>query len=173
MAKIEKLIPIIFKWEGGAVNDPTDKGGATNMGLTLSTWKSMGYDKDGDGDIDINDLNIATKQDVINILRKHYWNRWLADTITSQSIANFLVDWLWNSGSYAIKVPQRMLGVKVDGLVGSKTIAQLNSVNARNFFNALKAERIAFVNNIVKNDPTQDKFIKGWLNRINSFVYAD
>ena len=53
MANVYKLAPWIFKWEGGFVNDPDDLGGATNMGVTISTWKQVGYDKGGDGDIDV------------------------------------------------------------------------------------------------------------------------
>ena len=47
MANVYKLAPWILKWEGGFVNDPADLGGATNMGVTIGTWKSCGYDKDG------------------------------------------------------------------------------------------------------------------------------
>ena len=56
MAKVELLAPTIFKWEGGFVDDPLDRGGATNKGVTLSTWKQCGYDKGGDGDISGTDL---------------------------------------------------------------------------------------------------------------------
>ncbi|MFV0470220.1 MAG: glycosyl hydrolase 108 family protein, partial [Dysgonomonas sp.] len=61
MAKIELLVPFILKWEGGFVNDPDDSGGATNMGVTIATWKQVGYDKDGDGFIGIKDLKLLTK----------------------------------------------------------------------------------------------------------------
>ena len=60
MADVRKLAPFILKWEGGFVNDPDDLGGATNMGVTIGTWKSCGYDKDGDGDIDVDDLHLLT-----------------------------------------------------------------------------------------------------------------
>lgn len=172
MADINELVPLIFKWEGNWSEHKNDKGGATNMGITLSTWKTQGYDKDGDGDIDINDLKLITKQDVIELLRKGYWNRWRADTINNQSIANLLVDWVWNSGSHGIKIPQRVLGVTVDGVVGSKTIAKINSSNQEQLFNKLKQARRAFFIQITRNDKSQLVFLKGWLNRLDSFKFV-
>ncbi len=52
MAKIDYLAPFILSFEGGFVNNPNDKGGATNKGVTIATWKKVGYDKDGDGEVD-------------------------------------------------------------------------------------------------------------------------
>ena len=132
MANVNQLAPFILKWEGGFVNDPADLGGATNMGATIGTWKSCGYDKDGDGDIDVDDLRLLTREDVVNrVLKPHYWDRWKADLITSQSVANILVDWVWASGAHGIKIPQRLLGVTVDGIVGPKTLAAVNARNPR------------------------------------------
>ena len=40
MADIKILVPFIKEWEGGFVNDHTDKGGATNMGVTITTFEA-------------------------------------------------------------------------------------------------------------------------------------
>lgn len=173
MAEIKILAPFILSFEGGFVNDKDDAGGATNKGVTIATWKKVGYDKNGDGDIDVQDLKLITDQEAVNaVLRPHYWNRWKADQIESQSLANILVDWVWGSGANGIKIPQRMLGVTMDGVVGPKTLAALNGTNHKDFFEAVKKEREAFFNRIVKAKPTQKKFLKGWLRRLNSIGWG-
>lgn len=174
MANVRKLLPFILMWEGGYVNDPVDKGGATNMGVTIGTWRKVGYDKDGDGDIDVDDLRLLSKDDVLNrVLKPHYWDKWKADQIKSQSVANILVDWVWGSGANGIKIPQKLLGLTVDGIVGPKTLAAVNSSDSLVLFNTIKAEREAFLYRIVERDPSQKRFIKGWLNRLNALKYND
>lgn len=172
MADINKLAPFILKWEGGFVDDPLDRGGATNMGVTMGTWRSVGYDKDGDGDIDVEDLRLLSRNDVIErVLRPHYWNRWRADQITNQSVANILVDWVWASGAHGIKRPQKLLGVTADGVVGPKTLAALNAQDPMELFFRIKNDRIRFINEICAANPSQNRFRKGWINRIEDLKY--
>jgi lysozyme family protein len=169
MAEFQILADKIFKWEGGFANDPSDPGGATNMGITLATWRKVGYDKDGDCDIDVDDIRLLTPADARFILRKYYWNRWQADSILNQSIANILVDWVWASGKWGIIIPQRILKVTDDGIVGSATLNTVNTIDKDNFLEQVYNARVAFIQDIIKNDPTQKKFEKGWMKRLNDF----
>ena len=171
MANINLYFPKVITYEGGFVNDPSDHGHETNMGITLSTWKSMGYDKNHDGIIDGEDISLLTRDDVLGVLRRGFWNRWQADLIGNQSIAEFLVDWTWCSGKWGIIIPQRILGVKEDGIVGSTTLAGVNSAFPLSFFNMILYARVTFVRDICKKDPSQNRFLFGWLNRINSFKF--
>jgi lysozyme family protein len=189
MADIKLLVPKIAKWEGGFVNDPADAGGATNMGVTLSTWRQVGYDKDGDGDIDVDDIRKLTAED-FEIVLKLYWDRWRANEIKNQSLANILVDWVWGSGKWGIVIPQRIIGVPADGVVGPKTIEALNRIGANSLFYQIFTQRVKFLNSIVeksvakyeaehggvasteeKMQHTNLRFKKGWMNRLNDFKF--
>lgn len=187
MAKVDVLLPFILKWEGGFVNDPADAGGATNKGVTLTTWRNIGYDKDGDGDIDVQDLKLLSSADVRDrVLKPHYWDRWKADLIQSQKVANILVDWVWGSGKHGIVIPQKLLGVADDGIVGDKTLSAVNFADPDQLFDAIFQARVDFFNEITEASIreyekkigrkakeaelmkyTNKRFLKGWLNRLD------
>ena len=166
MADYRKLKPFILRWEGGYINDQADLGKQTNKGVTLSTYRSVfGKNKT------VSDLKKITDEQWEFIFKKFYWDKWKADDIKDQNVANILVDWLWCSGSYGIKIPQRVIGVSVDGIVGSKTIAAINARDGRELFDTIKQERKDFIDRICQTRPQNRKFKNGWMNRINSLSY--
>ena len=184
MANCEKLIPFIQKWEGGFANDPTDRGGATMRGITLATFRAYRKAKGG-ATPSVADLKNLSDAEWKAVYKTMFWDKWKADSIQSQKIANILVDWVWGSGVHGIKKPQALLGVKVDGIVGDKTLSAVNFADPEELFDAIYQERVKFLNAIVSNSVaayekkigrkathaellkyTQKRFIKGWLNRL-------
>ena len=167
MADIRSLRPFILKWEGGLSRDPNDTasrvccptpykvkmGYHTNKGITYNVWRSVfGFNND----MRFLEMNEA---DWDTVMKKLYWDRWKADEIKDQAIANTLVDWVWGSGVHGIKIPQRMLGVTADGVVGTKTIEALNNA-PKDFLQRLYKEREDFLHRIVRSNPTQKVFLK-------------
>lgn len=175
MANIDKLIPHILKWEGGAkyTNDPLDRGGATKYGVTIGTLQGLKYDTNRDGKVNVEDVKALQLEDFKKILKSQYWDKWQADMINNQSLANLLVDWLWGSGKWGIIIPQRLLGVPADGVVGMNTINTLNDSNQRYIYNKVWQARKEFYEKIVKNNPNQSKWLKGWMNRLNDLKYSE
>lgn len=166
MARAEILQPFIESWEGGFANVPGDKGGPTNKGVTIATFRSIfGKDKT------VEDLKKITDEQWLKIFKTYYWDRWKADNIEDQSIANLLVDWCWGSGVYGIRIPQRVLKVQVDGIVGKKTLAAINNhPDKRTLFNILWKERENHFKRL--GIGSQGKFLRGWLNRLNGIQYG-
>lgn len=184
MAKVELLAPYIKKWEGGFVNDPADRGGATNMGVTIATFNAYCRRKAYPRPT-IERLKKLSEKEWVDILKTMFWDRWKADSINSQKVANILVDWVWGSGAHGIFIPQRLLGVKVDGIVGEKTIHTLNAQDPDKFFQLVFDARKQFLQDITDGSVkryeakigskatqaelmkhTNKRFLKGWLNRL-------
>jgi lysozyme family protein len=174
MAKFEGFAGKVLRLEGGYVNHANDKGGPTKFGVILSTWKQYGYDKDKDGDIDAEDIKMLNEDDARYIAKKVFWDFFQGDFILSQSIAEFIVDWGYNSGRVTVaKKLQKLLSVPSDGLIGVQSLNAINCADQQNLFDTLKVLRRMFVDNIVDAKPDQSVFHKGWINRINSFRFAD
>lgn len=168
MAQLLKLKPFILKWEGGYCNDPDDRGGATNMGVTIATFRTyFGQDKT------VADLKAMTDEQWMRIFADGFWNPCHADEIVNQALANIIVDMAFNSGTKnAIRRVQSAIGVQADGIVGRITLGKLNA-EPRWCFDRVWNMRKAYYESIVARNPSQKKFLKGWMNRLKSYKYYD
>lgn len=173
MANVEKLAPIIIKWEAGVNidaeenqglstkelfekaratgfgNDPVDSGGATMVGVTIDTYKA--YRKKKKKPVpSVSALKAITYEEWIDILKTMFWDRMQADRIQNQSIANLCVNTVWGSGPGYIKTIQGVLGVRQDGVVGDITIGKINNWNPQQaLFDKLWSRRKRFFEDIV------------------------
>lgn len=167
MADSTKLMPHILKFEGGFANDAADSGGATMKGVTLATFRRF-YGPS----CTVGQLRDITDEQWLHIFKTGYWDKCRADDIESQSVADAIVDWAYNSGpGTAIRKVQTILQIKVDGIIGPQTLKAINDTDAEWLFDKIQSSRISFVEAIVHDKPSQAKFINGWKNRINSIRF--
>jgi len=173
MAKFNDYWPTLVEWEGAAYeNVPGDSGGPTKYGVTLEDWKHYGVDQNADGIFDYKDVQLITAAQAMDIAKKKYWDLFGADQWTNQSIAELVVDGSYNQGfGWMAPTVQKLLGL-VPGPYGPKTIGAINGVASPSIlFEMIKKARIDRYNKIIANNPSQEKFRKGWMNRVNSFNF--
>jgi lysozyme family protein len=173
--KFKKVAPIILAHEGGFVDHPSDKGGATNKGITFATWKKYAKE-DVDVEPTLENLKTITDEQATTIYRKRYWEPKGFCKVEDERVGLMVYDWTITSGG-AGKQVQRLLknefeqDIKDDGTIGSKTIEAINNVHDQDKLLTRIAEirkqyytDLTFTNG-KKND--QDVFLKGWLNRVD------
>lgn len=166
MADFKKYAPKLLQLEGGFVNHPEDKGGITNCGITLETFRSfLGQDKT------VKDLQSMSYGMWKEIIKAGYWDKVKGDEIENQSLAELIADWCVNSGLSAIRKVQEVLGCKPDGIVGPITLSLINTSDAENLHERIWNARQQFYINIVKRNPRQKVFMNGWMNRLNRFKF--
>lgn len=164
---MEQRFKDIFKhiqvWEGGDKlhNVSGDTGGWTKFGIAYN------YNKQHFSSLD--DFKKMTFDKAAEITYNNYYKPLQLDLVNRESQA-MLFDMAFNMGTKkAIVLAQRALGLEDDGVIGVKTKVALPNLSKEKLYE----ERIKFYNTIVKNNPTQKKFLKGWLNRAKYYIDKD
>lgn len=160
--------------EGGYSNDPADRGGATNYGITEATARAAGYTGP------MTDLSLATAKD---IYRRRYWHTLRLDEIAvlSSGITAELFDTAVNMGrDTAARFLQTALNafnregidypdMAVDGKLGPGTLSALREFltvrsqdGASVLLKALNCLQGARYLSIAAADPKQERFTFGW-----------
>ena len=166
MAEFNRYAKKLVEIEGGYVNHPEDKGGPTNLGITLNTFRQ--YCGQGKTIKDLRNMSYGTW---CEIMKDMYWDKCLADEIENQALAEIIVDWCVNSGTVGLRKVQEIAGTKPDGIAGPKTLDAINGANQKDLFDRIMAARNQFYVNIVKKNPTQRVFMNGWMNRLGRFKF--
>lgn len=167
-AAFDKALAITLEFEGGYANVPGDHGGATNFGITQKVYDEY---RTGNGMIPQPVKNISSEE-VHNIYYVNYWEDYNCDKLPDPlNIAVF--DTCVNAGSRGIKMLQNLLGVEADGQWGRRSAAALEpfTISQQKILDVTKlylARRANFYQSLVARDPSQRKFLKGWMNRVNA-----
>lgn len=161
MANFYDFAPLLHSLEKGVADRKNDRGGFTVDGITLTTFRQFyGQDKTRD------DLLAMTAGQWSFIMKSGYWDKCKADQIDNQKIAEIIADWCVNSGTARIRDVQAILGVKPDGVVGPITLTAINKADSDELYRRLMSARTGWYEKIVARNPSQRKFLRGWMNRL-------
>lgn len=155
MKVFNKYISHLLEFEGGLVDDKLDKGGLTKYGISQRAYPHL-------------DIRNLTRQQAKAIYYKDYWYK--ASCPDLPDYLKFIhFDTAVNSGvKTANKILQKCIGtVEIDGIIGRKTLAVVCNVTTAQYI----AERAVFYSKIVKRNPSQIRFIVGWMNRLRKITH--
>lgn len=151
------------------VDDPSDRGGPTKLGVSLRAVKLRDVDRDGaldfdldhDGDVDEWDIRLVTTDVARRLFLEEYWNACRCDELPPV-LAIAVADSAYNQGPRtAVALLQRALAVFPDGIVGPVTLAAARSAgsHALNRFLAHRLDRY-------RKAPSVESHFRGWALRV-------
>lgn len=131
----------IMRIEGGFFDDPA--GGPTKYGVSLKAHRVEIGDRDGDGDIDADDVKLLTFEDAELVFREHYWDPIWGDRLTPD-LAMQMADMAYHHGvSRSVRLVQvacNDLGFPtgaIDGKMGARTLGALRAAFEKDDFGIL------------------------------------
>lgn len=166
MSEFEPAVEATLTHEGGYANNPNDRGGETNFGISRRFLKSQGIPCSGS-------LRLLTREHAVRLYRQFFWEKLGLQRLDSQLLASKVFDVAVNMGPRrAVLLLQEAccaLGstVEVDGRLGPITVAAANALDPQTLVNSLCRLQAQHYRHIVDADPTQHEFLHGWLKRAN------
>jgi lysozyme family protein len=159
MPSIETILDDIIRREGDSSNDPNDHGGRTKFGIS----ETSNPEAWADGHV--------TEAEAREIYTRKYVKGPGFDKIADPLLQAQLVDFGVNSGpQLAIMKLQECVGADVDGILGPQTLHLLEGIYSPGINNRLVSARIKMIGRIVTKNPSQLKWLNGWINRALEFL---
>ena len=164
LTTFDGIIDHVMGYEGGYVDNSSDRGGATKHGITIGTLRMLEYDLDTDGDVDKKDVQLLSDGLAKKIMKEEYWDKGRVESVPKH-LRFIYFDMCINHGiSGAVKVLQKSSNsknktqIKVDGGLGPITRKAIKNVE----LDRICAYRIMKYASIVFNDKKQNHFYYGW-----------
>ncbi len=153
------IIEDLLNIEGGFANRSrkADPGGPTNLGVTqrtLSAWRGRA--------VSVEEVKRLSREEAVEIYRAQYWDAVKGDQLL-RGLDYAVFDCAVNSGpARAVKILQKILKVKVDGVLGVLTLAAVKAHSATALINLFSAARLKFMKRL-RNWPYNKN---GWTRRV-------
>ena len=161
-ANFDTCFSKVIKSEGGYVNDPADRGGETNLGVTVGAWGAyLGRA------IQPGEMKALTVETVKPFYKSMYWDKVKGDDLPV-GVDYVVFDFAVNAGTgRAAKFLQRAVGAVDDGVIGSGTLGLVAKTDPAKLLGNFVDQKHRFYFSLAATNPSQQKFLKGWLARVD------
>jgi lysozyme family protein len=183
MTLFDKIIDVILQNEGGFQKDPDDYGNwtgpnctgelvGTKYGIAARYFRGIVQAMFG---VDIPDITIDQAKIVYH---KYFWVPMNLEGIRDQELVLHIFDHGVNSNKrLAIRMVQKIMEIKADGIVGPITLNAINNFKPRSkviegygllytLAEYYKYARYCHYVDQIRKYPRKRRFYKGWINRI-------
>jgi len=157
-AYFDRAFDELITIEGGYVNDPDDLGGETKYGISKQNYPNL-------------DIKNLTLDQAKEIYYNDFWTKNKCNVVCHYGLAEKLFSISVNMGcqqaGILIQRALKTLGknLKEDGVVGLLTINAILKADHAMLLSALKSEAAGYYRLLANANPSQNKFLNGWLNR--------
>ena len=166
----ERAFEYLMRNEGLYIDHPNDHGGPTKYGITQSTLSRYRTKP-----VSVKDVQDLSREEARMIYYRWYWMPLDCMFIKSLPIAVALFDMGVLFGIYqsacAAQTALNILNgenapLKIDGQIGPKTLAALNSADTNQFLKHFALRFKSRIADIIEAKPNQMAFKKGWESRV-------
>lgn len=173
MTSFDTAMSVVLNHEGGFINNPDDKGGPTNFGITepaLATYKGM--------IVSPQDIINLTKDEAVLIYKQEYWDKMKLDQLKSTALSTIIMDLAVLRGvPTVVRDLQHILALPMDGIMGPQTINTVNFSIVPRFIGLqlIKMSQMSF-STICQREVSQLEFLPNWLSRTGDLlnvIYTD
>ena len=169
----DRVLDGILRSEGSLyTDDPVDRGGPTKFGITLSSYRSwLGDDTATSSDLSLIDASTARE-----IYRSKYFiGHGFGFFASRPGVYAHLLDMavLHGPKKSAIILQRAIGGIDADGVIGPMTISAATDLGDRDLSQRVVRERVLYLCRIVRDDPSQSRFLVGWVRRVFSWSDMD
>ncbi len=169
--RFERSLRFVLLKEGGFNDIAADRGGATNLGISLRFARSLGraLDLDHDGDVDADDIELLTPERAAGIYLVNFWGPARCDALPAPlDLIHFDAAVNCGVGGAALML-QRAVGAEPDGRIGPRTLAAL----ARKPVGAAAREMLArrMLHHAQLSRDQVQTFGLGWMRRLSALGF--
>lgn len=168
MADVLQAVTYVLRQEdsqltGVITSNKADKGGRTRFGVAEKfhpNLTSLGF------------YDTLPYKEALQLAYQTYIEEYVSplrlEEVENQNIANALLSFGVNAGVIqATRTLQRALGLAVDGVFGRHTLYAVNNTPEVDVLKEMQQVQSKYYEAIVERDPSQEIFLKGWINRLN------
>lgn len=157
LSNFRTCVDLVLEREGGFVDDPRDRGGATKFGITIHTLREFRGEP-----VTEQDVRALKIEEALEIYRSRYWNLLKCDEMPA-GVDLIVFDFGVNAGpTRSTRLLQQIVRAEVDGGVGDQTIGLVRTMPPAEIIEQFSTRKIAFYKELKGWETYGD----GWTNRV-------